>query len=488
MPCTTILVGKNASYDGSTIMARDDDSGAGYFDEKKQIVVTPDEQPREYQSVISKCKITLPDNPLRYTSMPNIDMKIGIWAEAGVNSENVAMSATETITSNPRVLGADPLVKEGIGEEDFITIVLPYIHSAKEGVVRLGSLLEQYGTYEMNGIGFQDVDEIWWLETIGGHHWIAKKVPDDCYVVGPNQLGIDCFDFTDAFSDCNENMCSSDLIEFIEENHLNRMMDCHSLKLEECFDVRAAFGSASDSDHCYNTPRGWYMLRYFNPNDFIWDGPYADFTPESNDLPWCLVPEKKITIEDVKYVLSSYYQGTPYNPYAKHGDTSKAGMYRPIGINRNSCLAITQIRPYLPKEISSVEWLAFGSNAFNGVVPVYSNVDTIPEYLANTAKDVSTDNFYWTNRLIAALTDAHYSENIAHIERYQNKMASTGHHLIGEFDKKYLQQKPQDVVSFLQQANQQICDIAQKQTQDVLNKVLHTSSLLMKNSFSRSDG
>ncbi|MFR5029034.1 MAG: C69 family dipeptidase [Coprococcus sp.] len=32
---------------------------------------------------------------------------------------------------------------------------------------RLGSLLERYGTYEMNGIAFQDVDEIWWLETIG---------------------------------------------------------------------------------------------------------------------------------------------------------------------------------------------------------------------------------------------------------------------------------------------------------------------------------
>ena len=30
----------------------------------------------------------------------------------------------------------------------------------------------------MNGIAFQDVDEIWWLETIGGHHWMARRVPD----------------------------------------------------------------------------------------------------------------------------------------------------------------------------------------------------------------------------------------------------------------------------------------------------------------------
>ena len=31
MPCTTILVGKNASYDGSTMIARNDDSGSRPF-------------------------------------------------------------------------------------------------------------------------------------------------------------------------------------------------------------------------------------------------------------------------------------------------------------------------------------------------------------------------------------------------------------------------------------------------------------------------
>ena len=107
------------------------------------------------------------------------------------------MTATETITSNARVQGADPLVKDGIGEEDMLTIVLPYIRSAREGVELLGRLLEKYGTYEMNGVGFQDADEIWWMETIGGHHWIARRIPDDCYAVVPNQLGIDSLDLTE---------------------------------------------------------------------------------------------------------------------------------------------------------------------------------------------------------------------------------------------------------------------------------------------------
>lgn len=328
MACTTILVGKNASYDGSTIIARNDDSGAGHYSPKKYVIINPKDQPRKYTTVISHLTIDLPNNPLRYSATPNAETKSsGIWCAAGVNSLNVAMSATETITSNPRVLGADPLVfyqkaegkkKEipgGIGEEDLVHIVLPYIKSAREGVIRLGSLLEKYGTYEMNGIAFSDKNEIWWLETIGGHHYIAKKVEDDEYVVMPNQFGMDEYDFDDGVGKQIKHICSKDIKKFINDNHLD-------LNLDGSNNTRNIFGSKDDSDHVYNTPRAWYMLRYFNPHLCLWDGENADYMPEDDDLPWSLVPEKKITIEDVKYILSSHYQGTPYDPYLAYGDKS----------------------------------------------------------------------------------------------------------------------------------------------------------------------
>ena len=104
MACTTILVGKKASYDGSTMIARNDDSPSGKFTPKKYVVVHPDEQPRKYISVLSHVEIDLPDNPMRYTAVPNALEGDGIWAASGVNEANVAMTATETITSNPRVL------------------------------------------------------------------------------------------------------------------------------------------------------------------------------------------------------------------------------------------------------------------------------------------------------------------------------------------------------------------------------------------------
>lgn len=541
MPCTTILVGKAASYDGSTIIARNDDSGAGSYTPKKYAVVHPEEQPRIYKSVISHVEIELPDDPMRYTCVPNALSGEGIWAASGVNAANVAMTATETITSNPRVLGADPLVcyepadgdkpekAGGIGEEDIVSITLPYIKSAREGVIRLGSLLEQYGTYEMNGIAFQDVDEIWWLETIGGHHWIARKVPDDVYVVMPNQFGMDEFDLADAIGAQNEFMCSADLPEFIEKYHLNvENMECVMLRNisqtgelqdkdenDDCGQEvdstnnetdssdgtytsiicpRDIFGSHDDADHVYNTPRAWFMERTLNPNSAVWDGPDADFTPVSDDIPWCMIPEKKITMEDVKYVLSSHYQGTPYDPYGNYGDKSLRGAYRSIGVNRTDFMSAIQIRPYADEDSSAIQWLAFASNAFNVMVPFYTNVDEVPEYLANTSAEVSTDNFYWTSRMIAAMADASYAKSVFHIERYDEKVMSKAHEIIYRYDDLLGADRDVqiDAVSKLgqklrQQANQEIADMAMHAASDTLGKVLYELSNQMKNSYSRSD-
>ena len=147
------------------MIARNNDSGSGRYDPKRFIAVNPADQPRHYRSELSHVSIELPDDPCRYSIVPNALPGRGILAECGISERNIAMSATETIAVNERVLGADPMVElqpahgkpgdadyrpevpGGIGEEDFITLVLPYVHSAREGVRRLGELLERFGTY-----------------------------------------------------------------------------------------------------------------------------------------------------------------------------------------------------------------------------------------------------------------------------------------------------------------------------------------------------
>ena len=443
MACTTILVGKGASYDGSTIIARNEDDEPGSFNNKKLIIVRPEDQPCTYTSVNGHLTIDLPSDSLQYSETPNSFTSAGVWGEAGINEANVAMTATETITSNARVLGADPLVPYtpakgteggadyepavpgGIGEEDLVTIVLPYIHSAREGVERLGALLEEYGTYESNGIGFSDSSEIWWLETVGGHHWIARRVPDDCYVVNPNRLGIDDFDFDDAFGDQNDYMCSADLREFMRRHHLDL-----GWGPDGEFNPREAFGSHSDMDHVYNTPRAWAIERYFNPLDEAWDGPDADLTPASDDIPWCRQPDHKITIEDVDYALALHYQGTEYDPYGKRGDASTRHMYRPVGINRTCERSILQIRPYAPQADRAIHWITFAATPFNATVPFFANVDAMPDYVSNTTPTVTLDSYYWASRLLAVLGDSDYAGTAEQTAHYKQTVAAAGHELI----------------------------------------------------------
>ena len=485
MSCTTILVGKLASNDLSTMVARTDD---GHFDVKKLITVEPKKQPRKYKSILSHVEIELPDDPMRYTACPSVDPKRGIWAATGINEANVGMTATETITSNPRVLAADPLIelqegkgrkKEipgGIGEEDIVVLVLPYIRSAREGVLRLGSLLEQYGTYESNGIAFNDADEAWWLETIGGHHWIARRVPDEAVVINPNQFGMDGFDLDDAFGDRKENLCSADLREFIAENRLD-------LNQNGKFNPRDIFGSRTDMDHIYNTPRAWFMGRYLTPESHRWDGPDAEFNPESDNIPWSLVPDRKVAAEDVKYLLSAHYQGTPYDPYTAQ-DTGKRGIYRSIGINRTGVTSICQIRSEAAEPLRGIEWICFGSTTFSTMLPVYTNVPAMPKYLSDVTTDVSTENFYWGSRLIDTLTDHDYASCIQMIERYHKAVVTKGRQIIREYDRKMAESGDWSLTA---EANEKLSAMAKEQTTDTLNKILLESSKHMKNGYNRAD-
>lgn len=144
--------------------------------------------------------------------------------------------------------------------------------------------------------------------------------------------------------------------EFIIKNNLDlTYKKTNDLSKETQFNVRPSFRSHSDFDKVYNTPRAWFMHSYLAPKKYKWEGPNADFTTDSDKIPWSLQPDHKITIDDVKYLMSSYYQGTKYNLYGNHDDLSYAGKYRPIGVNRIDFVNLTQIRPYVPDEIKSLE-------------------------------------------------------------------------------------------------------------------------------------
>ncbi|AVK64699.1 dipeptidase [Lactobacillus sp. CBA3606] len=460
--CTTILVGKKASIDGSTIISRNDD-GHEALDPERLVVVNPADQPRHYQAVLSKFNMDLPANPLRYTSIPNSILTNGTWPAAGINSENIAMSATETITTNSRVLGLDPFVTDGIGEEDLVTLVLPYIHSAKEGVERLGNLLKTYGTYEPNGIAFSDNNEIWWLETIGGHHWAAKRIPDDAYVVAPNRMNIDAFDFSTA-----DTMASADLEQFINDNDLNPDFDHYNL--------RHIFGSATIKDTVYNNPRAWFGQKYFTPA--------VEQDPMAQDLPFICHANRKISIEDVKFVLSSHYENTKYDVYGSGTEADKT-LFRPIGINRNHDVHILQIRNHVPAEIAGIHWLAFGANTFNTVVPFYSNVTDTPASYKDADGTFNLNNMYWLSCTTALLGDTNYDFYVDMRNSFDLNAMSAYRQIQHTTDAGLSRQTK--IQTYLAAANQQLADESMRRQTKLLGDMVIAGSEQMKLRYNLND-
>ncbi|MBQ0102025.1 MAG: dipeptidase, partial [Firmicutes bacterium] len=98
--------------------------------------------------------------------------------------------------------------------------------------------------------------------------------------------------------------------------------------------------------------------------------------------------------------------------------------------------------------------------------------------------DVSTENFYWSSRLIGALADAHYGHCIQHVERYQLKVPSCARAVINEYDAKMIESGD---FTLMAEANKKIAEIAKRETTRTLNAVLASASEQMKNGYSRSD-
>lgn len=473
--CTTILVGKYASLDGSTLVARNED-GHDEPEPQQFVVVQPENQPKVYYTFKGNVEIPLPPNPLRYTATPNAILEHGIFGASGINSANVAMSATETITSNPRVLGADPYVEASLGEADLLTIVLPYIKTPREGVLRMGQLLEQYGTFEPNGMVFSNADEIWYMETYGGHHWAAIRIPDDCYVVAPNRLNIDVFDF-----DNPDVLYCKDLPDFIERNHLNPDFDELNL--------RHTLGSSDYKDVQYNNPRAWYVQKYFSDTTRSYHEkyPFVD-DPDCPDLPFICYPKQKISIEDIKWALSSHYEGTPYDPYGT-GSEADRKKYRAIGLNRNMEVHVLQMRPNVPADIAGIQWVGMASNPYNCMVPFYTAISDTPASYRDTPIKYDPNYMYWLIQTMAVIGDRNYTFFGTQHYDFEKKMSATLRHMQQQYDKEFIQKNlsGMDAVEFLTKANQEMADALFAAAKALLGDFVCTGSHKMTLRFNLAD-
>ena len=411
--CTTMLVGKKASVDGSTMIARNEDYPQPIGPIEFTVVPAHDSKHKVYVSKETGLHIPLPDHAYRYTAQPINGNDEHRYEEGGINEKNVAMSATETTFTNERFLGADPLVSKGVNEEDIPTLVLPYIKTAREGVRRLGKLLEKYGTAQSNGIAFSDQNEVWYLETAGGHHWVAERIPDDAYAIAPNQIMIQDVNFNDH----DHFMYSADLKSFVKKHHLNNRPGT--------FNFRNIAGTHSNWDAHYNTPRAWYGQLMFTPS--------VKQAPTSQRISFIQHADRKISVQDVERFLSSHYQGTQYDPF-NNNKLFQHPEFRPIAIDRNAASHILQIRNNVPQKCAAIEWLALGFLSYSPFVPFYANINQTPQNYRIAGQQVSMKSAYWMFKSLLVYIEPHYHDFIDQVDAYRTNVQAYALHRLAQID------------------------------------------------------
>ena len=448
--CTTIIAGDKMTADGSFILSRSSD-----FDAMMAINFEIHEDtnfgPEEFVAKDSKFRCPLPKEALGYSALPDYQFP-GEWGSAGFNTLGIGMSSTETIFSSQKALNVDPYVTDGLAENCTYNIVLPYIHSAREGVERLGMLIEKYGSAEGFGIGFIDKKEIWYLENAGGHRYLACKMPRDRYFVTGNQSRYRDYDPKDK-----ENfIASKDLIEFAEKNKLWNPADGK-------FDFHEAYTRDEKLDTTYNYPRVWGLQQMFSPSI------KNDVT--KNTFPVYTVAEKPMTISDFRKAFRYHYDNTEHDPYL-HSNGKEP--YRPVDIFRTTQTHLLQVRPNLPKEIGCVSYVAMGMSDLGVFLPLYQGVKSYPATYKMGNSHSDNKSAYWKFRKVMTLGMVNYNAYAPIIKEAYAKLEAENDQRQKEMEKEYIKlykDEPIKANEMLQQFSDSILNKAESVAESLIEEI-----------------
>ncbi len=387
--CTSILAGKKATGEGLIIIARDEDFDENNWNKylkpmRAPQYVTDDNCVRDGKWQLGNgLKVPVPSKKLRYCSCPDAvgsleaSCSVGdhyYFEERGFNEKNVMMSATNSMEINAKAREADGVVPVGIEESIILTLILPQAETALEAVRLLGHYVEEYGAMEANGIAIADKKEIWYMEIGSGHHWIAVRIPQECYLVIANCMRIRNIDLDDT-----ENVqCSKGLYDFTVEKHL---LDepCRN-----CFDFAGAFGyygkSGENPDPYYNVDRLWLAQHMLTPS--------RKQEIRQEEYPLFLEPDDSITVEKVAEVLRAGYAGTPLENLST----------RPIGVARTAESHILTMDASMPEGLEGMMWQTVGTPLGCPFMPIYPFMESLPDAYALGNSEYDGNSAYWRFR------------------------------------------------------------------------------------------
>lgn len=420
--CTSILVTKGASADGSVIVSHEADGELG--DARFVYVPATDHRPGSKRAVypyhlyypryVGKDRGPgydtpgLPESkPLGYIDqVPHthayIDAIFGVMNEYQLHIGEVTCGAK-----------MEPEPKAGkrlFYSTELSRVALERCKKADEAIKLMGKLIDDYGYYGTGeALLVGDTEEGWVLEMCGTPDgmpdlWVAKKVPDGEVYVTANEFRI-----RDVDPDDPDMIVSTNLFSVAKK--LGWWKPEHGR-----LDWLKTVGIGEYNHPYYSLRRVWSVMRRLKPS--------ANFSPWVEDgftkaYPFSIKADKKLSARDVMALHDDHYEGTefdmtkglaagPYgtpNRFAGPYDAAqnKAGKpqkmwgawERPVSASYCSYVQISLGRGWLPDPIGGVVWIGLDRPDTTCYVPFYIGVTDLPKSYRNGSPFKFDRKFAW---------------------------------------------------------------------------------------------
>ncbi len=408
--CTNFIVAKGASTDGSVICTYNADD-YGMFQNLCHYPAAK-HAPGEMRKIIdwdtNAYHGEIPEAPETYNVIGNIN-------EYQVTIGETTYGGREEMVDSTGILDYGSL----------IYIALQRSKTAREAISVMTTLVETYG-YNSEGETFTicDPNEAWIMEMMGmgpgsrSAVWVAIRIPDNAISGHANQSRITTFDMKDK----KNVLYSKNVVKYA------RKMGWFSGKDSE-FSWNAAYAKPDFSGRRICEARVWsFFNRYSDDMDRYL--PFVSGMGEYDEpMPLWIVPNRKLSVQDVEECMRDHYEGTPFaldgdigggiwempyrpTPLYYELDGKKYFNERPTSTQQTTFSYVSQMRSWLPREIGGVIWWGNDDGNMVAYTPVYCSMTERPECYNTPGADelnFSYKNAYWVCNWVSNMVYPRYS-------------------------------------------------------------------------------
>jgi dipeptidase len=387
--CTTLIVGKNTTKDGSILFAKTEDDSAGDVDYLWYI-------PAQKHPAGTMLKLRgggeIPQVLWTYgyfwDQCPGTEYSNALVNEYGIALGSDACSSREDSLEELEKRG--DIVDGGIGWR-LRFILAERCKTAREAVELAAKLLDHYG-YRGSGRNLSIVGpkEAWILQMARGKHYVARKVGDDEAVPIPNTFTIRDVDLNDK----SRFICPPDLVDYAVKR------GWHDPEKDGVFDFAKAYSNPEALLSKENTRRAWMVAKMVNR--------YFPLTWQEADqglMPVALKPDRKLTVKDMLTILRNHFEGTDLDTSQDYTISPHKNENRPVCVYHSHRTTVVQQRAWMPVAIGTLVWRALYPPCSSGFVPWYLGVRDIPQ-----AFQKAPENLRSTRK---SLYDFHFNESEA---------------------------------------------------------------------------